>query len=177
MYIIASDIHGSSYYTKLLLEKFKQHNCKKMFLLGDILYHGPRNPLPKEYNPELVFTMLNELKSNIVWVKGNCDSEVDEMVLEIKCINESVLVINNTNFYLSHGHITNEDNNNLSKGDYLINGHTHINKYEEKDGVHYLNCGSISLPKGGTTNSYLIIDETIKCLDFDDNIIFEVKYV
>ncbi len=177
MYIIASDIHGSSYYTKLLLEKYKKLNANRLFLLGDILYHGPRNPLPKEYNPQLVSELLNANKNDIVWIQGNCDSEVDQMVIDIKCIKEALLVVNNKNFYLSHGHITNEDDNNLKSGDYLINGHTHINKYELKDNIHYLNCGSVSLPKGDTTNSYIIIDKTIKCVDFDDNIIFEVDYV
>ncbi len=174
-YIIASDIHGSSYYTNLLINKVKEYNVDKVVLLGDILYHGPRNPLPKEYDPMKVVELLNTIKNKLIWIKGNCDSEVDEMVLELNSVPLGVLVINNTNFYLSHGH---NKVTNLQKGDYLVTGHTHVNKYENIDNINYLNCGSVSLPKENTTNSFLLIeDNKIKCLDFNNNIIFEVNYV
>ncbi|MFI3328873.1 MAG: phosphodiesterase [bacterium] len=171
-YIIASDIHGSAYYMKKLSNIINELQVDKLVLLGDILYHGPRNPLPKDYNPMEVVEMLTAFKDKIIWIKGNCDSEVDEMVLNMKSINEGIININNKNFYLAHGH---NEINNLSKGDYLVTGHTHINKYEEKNGIHYLNPGSISLPKENTTNSFILIEENIKCLDLDLNLIFEVK--
>ncbi len=172
-YIIASDIHGSSYYANLLINKVNEYKADKLVLLGDVLYHGPRNPLPKEYDPMKVVELLNTVKNKLIWIKGNCDSEVDEMVLEFNSVSLGVLVINNTNFYLSHGHIP---VNNLNDNDYLITGHTHVNKYEKINNINYLNCGSVSLPKENTTNSFLLIqDNLIKCLDFNNNIIFEVK--
>lgn len=174
-YIIASDIHGSSYYAKLLVDKINEYNVDKVVLLGDVLYHGPRNPLPKEYDPMKVVDLLKSIKNKLIWIKGNCDSEVDEMVLELNSVVLGLLVINNTNFYLSHGH---NPVNNLNVNDFLVTGHTHINKYEKINGINYLNCGSVSLPKEDTTNSFILIeDNKIKCLDFNNNIIFEVDYV
>ncbi|MFI3252254.1 MAG: phosphodiesterase [bacterium] len=176
-YIIASDIHGSEYYANELIKKFHELKADKLILLGDILYHGPRNPLPKDYNPQGVVKLIQSIKNKVLWIKGNCDSEVDEMIMGMNFVNDGVLVINNTNFFLSHGHIKNEDNNNLSEGDYLICGHTHINKHEVRNNIHYLNCGSVSLPKENTKNSFLVIENKVTCLDFDNNVIFEVEYV
>lgn len=177
-YMVASDFHGSLFYVKLLMEKFDLLGCEKLIMLGDILYHGPRNPLPKEYNPKDVSELLNKYKEKIIWIRGNCDSEVDEMVIDIPCVNQGVLVVGKSNFYLSHGHIINQENNNLSKGDFLISGHTHIAICKEIDGIHYLNPGSISLPKGEDDGSFIVIDDkVIICLTFDDKVVYEVDYV
>ena len=175
-YIIASDIHGSLFYTKLLMEHFNQLQADKLILLGDILYHGPRNPLPLEYNPKEVSNLLNEYRSKIIWIKGNCDSEVDQMVLNFQAVNEAVLVINNRNIYLSHGHIINEDNNLLLDRDILISGHTHIQVCKEVNNITYLNPGSTSLPKEDSKNAFILLDENkLTCLSFNMEVLYEIK--
>ncbi len=170
-YLIASDIHGSSYYTKELFKKVDELKIDKVFLLGDILYHGPRNPLPKEYNPEEVFTLINKYTKKVVLIKGNCDSEVDQMVLENNFVEVGLIEENNKNIFLHHGH---KELKSLNENDFVIQGHTHINKLEIIDNITYLNPGSIALPKGGCANSFIIIENNkITCYDFSMNIIFE----
>lgn len=163
-YLIASDIHGSAFYCKKLLDLYEKTQCQTLILLGDLLYHGPRNELPLEYNPKEVLTMLNDFaKTNrILCVRGNCDAEVDQMVLEFPIMaTYAVLDLAGHFTFLTHGHIYGEDNPvRLKKGDILIQGHTHIQRKIQKDGILFLNPGSTSLPKGDGYNGCLIFEKT-----------------
>ena len=153
-WFIASDIHGSEYYCKKILDAYKAENADKMLLLGDILYHGPRNKLPIEYDPEVVYTTLNKYKDRIMAVRGNCDSEVDQMVLEFPIMDDYLFLnIDNHNIYFSHGHIN--ERINYDDNDILINGHTHVYVLSK----NYINVGSISIPKNNTLNSYVIYED------------------
>lgn len=162
--LIASDIHGSNYYCQKLIERIKEEKPKKVFLLGDILYHGPRNDLPKDYNPKKVIELLNNLDINIISVRGNCDSEVDQMVLNFPILSDYGFIANdNYTIYLTHGHIYNKDKLlPMDNGDILLCGHTHVQKCEtiknEKIEYVYMNCGSVSIPKDNGYNGYMIID-------------------
>ena len=156
---VISDIHGSLKYLNDFMKIYQEEKGDNLVILGDILYHGPRNPLPLEYNPQGVIEILNQHKDNIIWVKGNCDGEVEEMVLNFRMVEKGLLFINNHRIYLSHGHKENEDNLKLSKGDILLVGHTHINFIKEKEGALIANPGSLSLPKNNTKNSYMVIEE------------------
>lgn len=159
--MIASDIHGSSYYCKLMLEAFEREKADRLLLLGDILYHGPRNDLPREYAPKEVLAMLNGMKDKILCVRGNCDTEVDQMVLEFPIMADyAVVMIGKHIIYATHGHNYNERNlPSLQKGDILLNGHTHVPKYIAYENYVYMNPGSISIPKENSCNSYMMIDE------------------
>lgn len=169
-YMFASDIHGSAFYCGKMLEAFEEEGAGRLVLLGDLLYHGPRNDLPKEYAPKQVIAMLNEYKHRILTVRGNCDAEVDQMVLEFPIMADyGILIEEKKTFYLSHGHIYHEGNlPPLQKGDIFVYGHTHVLRAENKDGQVYLNPGSVSLPKEGNVPSYAILDQgvfTIKGFD------------
>lgn len=162
-YFIASDIHGSAFYLKQMLEAFKKENADRLILLGDILYHGPRNDLPEGYAPKEVIVLLNNLKDKILCVRGNCDGEVDQMVLEFPIMADyAVLSLEKCNVYLTHGHKYNTDNPPpLCKGDILLHGHTHIPACKPfGNNNYYLNPGSVSLPKENTAHSYMLIDGT-----------------
>ena len=169
--LIISDIHGSSYYANKIKEIYIKENADKIILLGDLYYHGPRNPLTKEYNPMEVSKIFNNLKDKIICIKGNCDAEVDEMISEFK-FNESItLEINGLKFFFTHGHKYNIDNipENI---DVLVYGHFHTGFIKEKNEVICLNSGSISLPKENTKHSYLIIDNNeIILKDIDGELI------
>ncbi len=173
-YLIISDIHGSSYYLKKVLNYFETLKCDKILILGDILYHGPRNDLPKEYNPKEVIKLLNHLKDKIIAVKGNCDAEVDSMVLDFPIL-DLALVNDNFYMYMTHGHRFNPDNKlNIESGSVVLYGHTHIHKIDDVDGVTYLNPGSISLAKGDLINSFAIKeDNKITIYDLNMNVIME----
>lgn len=168
--IFASDLHGSLFYSNKLKEVFERENANKLILLGDLLYHGPRNPLPKDYNPKEALKILNSLKDYILCVRGNCDSEVDQMVLEFPIMSDySMVYIDNINMFVTHGHIYNKDNMpNIMEDDIIIHGHTHINTIEKLEKGIYINPGSISMPKENQQNSYMIYENrnfTIKSLD------------
>ena len=156
---VASDIHGSFYYCKKMIEKFNEDNYDYMVLLGDILYHGPRNELSMVYDCKKVSELLNKYKDKIIAVRGNCDAEVDQMMLEFSIMENNMLVVNNDKkIFLTHGHIYNENNlPPLRDIDYLFCGHTHRKLNVIVDGVNVLNPGSISLPKDGS-NSYFVMD-------------------
>lgn len=161
--IIASDIHGSIKYAKKITEIYEKINADMIVLLGDILYHGPRNDLPEEYNPKEVVSLLNGYSDKIICVKGNCDAYVDGMVLDF-CICDDVSMIydGKDKIYLSHGHIHNPENlPKISAGSVFLYGHTHIAKDEVVNGVRCINPGSISLPKNGQKNSYMVYDDGI----------------
>ncbi len=158
--LFASDLHGSMFYCNALLNIIEKENPDKIILLGDILYHGPRNPLPKDYNPQKVFEALNTLKDKIICVRGNCDSEVDQMVLDFPIMADySILNIDNINLFLTHGHIYNKENMpNIEDKDILIHGHTHVNTIEKLEKATYINPGSISMPKEEQENSYMVYE-------------------
>lgn len=169
-WMIASDIHGSAYYCKELLEAYDREKADRLLLLGDILYHGPRNDLPKAYNPKEVITLLNQRKQDILCVRGNCDTEVDQMVLEFPVLADYGLLIEGGHtFYMSHGHIYNEQNlPPLMDGDIFLYGHTHVLRAEKKGAHTFLNPGSVSLPKEGNIPTYAILEDgvfTIKGFD------------
>ena len=126
--MFASDIHGSAYYCEKMLECYRREKAERLWILGDILYHGPRNDLPKEYAPKKVIAMLNDIKEEICAVRGNCDTEVDQMVLEFPILADySLLAADGLRLYATHGHVYNEQNMPpLMAGDILIHGHTHI---------------------------------------------------
>jgi len=157
---IASDIHGSAYYCRLMLERYKTEQADRLLLLGDILYHGPRNDLPEEYAPKQVIAMLNEIKNDILCVRGNCDAEVDQMVLQFPIMADyAVLEIDGRTIYATHGHIYNESNlPPLREGDILLHGHTHIPKCIKHEKYICMNPGSVSLPKESSHHGYMIIE-------------------
>lgn len=173
-YFIISDIHGSSTYLKEALDKYKESNADFLIILGDILYHGARNPLPEGYNPKTCLEMLNEHKHEIISIRGNCDSEVDQMVLEFVLQETNILIHEGRKVFLTHGHI-HETHSQLTKGDIFIHGHTHIVRAESIEGVHYLNPGSISIPKGPYDRSYGVLDSSFKVYDFNDNLLLEYQ--
>ena len=158
---IASDIHGSAYYCRKLVEAYKNEDADRMLLLGDLLYHGPRNDLPKEYEPKAVIEMLNGLKDDILCVRGNCEAEVDQMVLEFPVMAEYALFWSGSRMiFATHGHIFNNSNlPPLHKGDILLHGHTHIPACEEHETYTYCNPGSVSIPKEDTPHGYMLFDE------------------
>ena len=163
-YIIASDIHGSFAWCERLLEVFKDEEADKLILLGDLLYHGPRNDFPDEYCPKKVFAALNEIKEKLLCVRGNCDSEVDQMVLEFPMMADYALLLEgDRTLFLTHGHLFNmETPPLLKKGDLLFNGHFHCpQNFEMQNGAIYVNCGSVSLPKEGTPHSYILFDNGV----------------
>lgn len=159
-FLIASDIHGSAYYCELLIKKIEEEKADKVILLGDILYHGPRNDLPRDYAPKKVIEMLNPLKQKLLCVRGNCDTEVDQMVLNFPVLADyAVIPVNNKIIYATHGHNYNEQKlPPLSNGDILLNGHTHVPKCSEYKDFIYMNPGSVSIPKENSAHSYMILE-------------------
>ena len=158
--MIASDIHGSAKYCRMMLERFDAEGADRLLLLGDVLYHGPRNDLPEEYAPKAVLAMLNERKERIFCVRGNCDTEVDQMVLEFPILSEyAVLPVGGRVLYATHGHHGNEQTPPpLCSGDLLLCGHTHVPKWEDHGTFVYLNPGSTSIPKNGSCHSYMTLE-------------------
>ncbi len=156
--MIASDIHGSEKYAKRLVEAYKKSGAKKLVLLGDILYHGPRNDLSQGYNPKAVIELLNGIKNEILCVRGNCDTEVDQMVLEFPLMAEyAVLFDGEKTMYLTHGHKYGAGCFPGAKpGDIVIQGHTHVPMDEIREGIHFINPGSVSLPKNNSEHQCLL---------------------
>lgn len=173
-YLIASDIHGSAYYTQKIIEEFNKIKANKIVLLGDIYNHGPRNPMPKEYNPIKVSKLLNGVKENLIVIKGNCDSQVDTLISEFDFIENLVLESNGKSVFLSHGHIYNKDSMPKTQFDAVIYGHFHTGFIERKGGVVIANTGSVSLPKDGTENSFLVLEDgKLTLYNFEDKILKE----
>lgn len=161
-WMIASDIHGSSYYCGQLMEAFQREQADRLLLLGDLLYHGPRNDLPRAYAPKEVLAMLNERKDRIFCVRGNCDTEVDQMVLDFPILADyCILPVGERLIYATHGHHFNLDSlPPLQPGDILLHGHTHVPAWEAfGEGNLYLNPGSVSIPKAGSAHSYMILQD------------------
>lgn len=175
--LIASDLHGSAYYCEKLMERIQAEQPDRILLLGDLLYHGPRNDLPEGYAPKKVIPMLNGLKEKIIAVRGNCEAEVDQMVLEFPILADyGLLLVGETRLYATHGHVYNENHlPPLTDGDALIHGHTHLLEAKEitaEDGrrIKILNPGSVSIPKGGNPATYALLEDgvfTILTLDGD----------
>ncbi len=156
-YVIASDIHGSAYYCRLLKQRYLEEHAQKLILLGDLLYHGARNALPKEYSTLDCAAILNSIKEELLCVKGNCDSEVDTLVLEFPIdANYCLLPWGGRTLVLTHGHHMPAM---LKKGDVLINGHFHVPAFEERENYTYINCGSVSIPKENSPHSYLVFED------------------
>ncbi|MCD8153845.1 MAG: phosphodiesterase [Clostridiales bacterium] len=173
-YLFASDIHGSAYYCRKLLRAWEEEKAERLVLLGDLLYHGPRNDLPREYAPKEVIAMLNPLKNKIYAVRGNCEAEVDQMVLDFPVLADyCVLVLDGRTFYATHGHIYNKDNlPPISPGDVLIHGHTHILKAKRMEDYILLNPGSVSIPKKGNPPTYGIYEDGVFSIkDFEGGIV------
>lgn len=162
--VIASDIHGSEKYCKSLLDAFEKSNADQLILLGDIFYHGPRNPIPEGYAPMEVNCLLEKICDKLIVLKGNCDSEVDAMIAPFTFSENCVLLSGGKKIFLSHGHVFNKDN--MPKGNFhaVIYGHFHVGFIEKSNGTVIANPGSISLPKGGTDRSYLVIEENVMSL-------------
>ncbi len=153
---IASDIHGSAYWCRKMLEAYKASGAQKLVLLGDILYHGPRNDLPEEYNPKAVIEMLNPLAAEILAVRGNCESEVDGMVLAFPvCADYGMIADENATIMLSHGHRAVPA---MPKETVYLTGHTHVPLWEELDNCRHGNPGSVSIPKEGSAHSVILYE-------------------
>ena len=160
-WMIASDLHGSAYYCRKMLEAFEREGADRLFLLGDLLYHGPRNDLPREYAPKEVIPLLNGKKEKLLCVRGNCDAEVDQMVLEFPVLADyAVLPVGQRLIYATHGHIYHVKNlPPLAPGDVLLHGHTHVPAWTEfGQGNFYLNPGSVSIPKENSPHSYMTLE-------------------
>ncbi len=171
-YFIASDLHGSSYYANQLKNAFERENAHTLILLGDIYNHGPRNPLPKDYAPLKVAEVLNGLKDKLLVVKGNCDSEVDTLISDFDFITDLCLETNGKSVFLTHGHVYNKEHMPKTKFNAVIYGHFHTGFIIEQNEVVVANAGSLSLPKDGTANSYIIVEDGVLTLkDIDGNII------
>ncbi len=160
--MIASDIHGSAYYCRKMIDAYHREKADKLLLLGDLLYHGPRNDLPKEYSPKEVSAMLNAIADEILCVRGNCDAEVDQLMLDFPILAEyGIFYLGGRMMFATHGHHFNEESlPKLKKGDILLNGHFHIPKCVYHGDYIYMNPGSVSIPKDGTQHSYMIAEET-----------------
>ncbi len=163
---IASDIHGSALYCRKMLEAYKKENADRLVLLGDILYHGPRNDLPEGYSPKEVIDLLNPFAEEILCVRGNCDTEVDQMVLDFPILSDSALIFADGKVLAAaHGH---REAPKLAKGSILLNGHTHVPAFEKADGFIRVNPGSVSIPKENSQRGYIIFENvtlTWKTLD------------
>ena len=158
-WMIASDLHGSAYYCRQMVAAFERERADRLLLLGDLLYHGPRNDLPREYAPKEVIPLLNGLKPKLCCVRGNCEAEVDQMVLPFPCLADyAELLADGKTFYLTHGHHQNPENlPPLPKGSLFLYGHTHVKLDKEVAGIRCLNPGSVSIPKDGS-HSFLLYE-------------------
>ena len=158
--LIASDIHGSAYWCGRLCDEIQKIQPDRVVLLGDLLYHGPRNDLPKGYAPKEVIPMLSAMKESIIAVRGNCEAEVDQMVLPFPCMADFCqLLLDGKTFYLTHGHHANPDNlPPLPEGSIFLSGHTHVKLDKVVNGIRCLNPGSVSIPKDGS-HSYLLYED------------------
>lgn len=172
-FLIASDIHGSAYWCRELIKKYSEEKADRLVLLGDVLYHGPRNDLPREYAPKEVIAMLNPMKNDIYCVRGNCEAEVDQMVLEFPVLADyAILDLGKTAVYMTHGHIYNEGNlPPMRDGDILLHGHTHVPKCVEHEHYVYMNPGSVSIPKENSHHGYMTLENGVFLWkDFDGQI-------
>ena len=175
-WMIASDLHGSAYYCRKMLEAFEREGADRLFLLGDLLYHGPRNDLPREYAPKEVIPLLNGKMEKLLCVRGNCEAEVDQMVLEFPVLADyAVLPVGRRLIYATHGHIYHVKNlPPLAPGDVLLHGHTHVPAWTEfGQGNLYLNPGSVSIPKENSPHSYMTLEgNTMQWKELESSAVF-----
>ena len=159
-YMIASDIHGSAKWCEKLMEAWREEAPDRLILLGDLLYHGPRNDLPEDYAPRKVIAMLNAVASELLCVRGNCEAEVDQMVLDFPVMADyCALLLDRHIIYATHGHVYGEDNPPpLRKGDVLLCGHTHVPGLRRHETFTYVNPGSVSIPKNGSAHGYCVLE-------------------
>ena len=163
-WLIASDLHGSAYYTEQLLAAFAAEKAHRLLLLGDLLYHGPRNDLPRDYAPKSVIAMLNAHQREILCVRGNCDAEVDQMVLEFPILADyAILTVGSRMIFATHGHLYHTEHlPPMHEGDILLHGHTHIPKCVPcGEGIVYCNPGSVSIPKEGSAHGYMTLEGSV----------------
>jgi len=162
-WMIASDLHGSALTCRQLWENYEKEGAERMLLLGDLLYHGPRNDLPEEYGPKQVIEMLNDHREECICVRGNCDTEVDQMVLEFSIMAPFALLSwENRLILATHGHRNGPlDLPSLKTGEILLHGHTHVPTWEEREGILVLNPGSVTIPKEGSCRSYMIFEDGV----------------
>lgn len=167
--MIASDIHGDASCARDIFAAFDREKADKMLLLGDLLYHGPRNDLPSHYAPKEVITLLNEHKDILFCVRGNCEADVDGMVLDFPVhADYALLFLDGLSVFATHGHLFPPEKCALKAGDCYLQGHTHIPMKEMREGILYLNPGSVSLPKNGAPKTYMIYENgkfEIKTID------------
>ena len=169
-WLIASDIHGSAKYCEKLIRAFETEGADRLLLLGDILYHGPRNDLPEEYAPKLVTAMLNGMSEKITCVRGNCDAEVDQMVLDFPIMADYVMIEEGgVRVFATHGHIYDEEHPPKISGEFvLLHGHTHVQVCEKREGFTYVNPGSVSLPKDGKRGYCIFENGRFTLKEFED---------
>ena len=162
-WLIASDLHVSGYYCRALLDAFDREKADRLLLLGDLLYHGPRNDLPRDYDPKSVTAMLNERQKSILAVRGNCDAEIDQAVLQFPILADyALLSAGERLLFVTHGHLFHLDAlPPLHPGDILLHGHTHVPACETRDGVTYLNPGSLAIPKEDSPHSYMTLEDGV----------------
>jgi putative phosphoesterase len=173
-YFVASDIHGYPDVCRKVLEAYDRENCDRLVLLGDLLYFGPRNPLGDTYDPKGVIALLNARKNDLLCVRGNCDSDVDQMVLDFPVMAEYCLLpLREKMIFATHGHVFHEDHlPPLKRGDILLHGHTHLYTAEDRGDYILLNPGSVSIPKGGNAPTYAMLTGSLfEILDFDGNVL------
>ena len=175
-YMIASDIHGSAYYCALLKDRFLAEGAEKLLLLGDLLYHGARNPLPRDYSTLKTAEILNSLKERILCVRGNCDSDVDGLVLEFPVAADfALLPVGDKTLVLAHGHKT---YGALGENDVLVNGHFHVPAFERRENCMYVNCGSVSIPKENSPHSCLLLEDgVLTWLDLETGKVFKEEKI
>ena len=171
--LIASDIHGSALYCGKLLAAYGRERADSLILLGDVLYHGPRNDLPEGYAPKEVAAALNAVSGEILCVRGNCEAEVDQMMLDFPVLADyAVVCLEKRRIFLTHGHVYHPDRlPPLRAGDILLYGHTHVPSWETRSGVKCLNPGSVSIPKNGTPHAYMVLEDGVfrwKTLDGEE---------
>lgn len=176
--LFISDIHGSLYYASKVIEVFNNEQCDLIISLGDLLYHGPRNPLPQEYNPKEVAGLFNQYKQYFIAVRGNCDSEVDQMLLEFPILADySTLLVDGHRFFLTHGHHFHQDVlPPLQAGDILAYGHYHVPLATTKNDIYIINPSSTSLPKAGTNSYGIYEDHTFTIKDFEGKVIDSITF-
>ncbi len=176
-YVIASDLHGSAYYADKIVQIFNAEKGEKLILLGDIYNHGPRNVFPKDYVPMKVSEILNGIKDKLIVVKGNCDSEVDTMISEFDFLPHLLIDSNGKTFFLTHGHTYNKDVLPKTKFDFIVYGHFHTGFIERIGETVAVNVGSLSLPKNGTPNSYITLEDNLLTLkDIDGKVIDKIQF-
>ena len=158
--MIASDIHGSAKWCARLLDAWRAEGQPRLVLLGDLLYHGPRNDLPEDYAPKRVIEMLNAIAPHLLCVRGNCEAEVDQMVLDFPVMADyCALLAEDHLIYATHGHVYNPDNPPpLREGDALLFGHTHVPLFRRDRGLTFINPGSVSIPKQNSPHSYVTLE-------------------